>query len=106
MTKGRAAMYGLYKMYDERAERASGHVSVSEARETFADLVNRAAYRHERVLVARRGRAVAAIVPIEDVELLELLEDQVDLEAARAALADPDNATPVPWERVKAELGP
>lgn len=99
-------MYGLYKMYDERPEHGSGHVSVSEARETFADLVNRAAYGHERVLVARRGRAVAAIVPIEDVELLERLEDQVDLDAARAALADPDNATPIPWERVKAELGP
>ncbi len=92
-------------MYDKRDDHDQGHVSVSEARETFAELVNRAAYRRERVLVARRGRPIAAIVPIEDVEFLERLEDEYDLEAAREALADPENASEIPWERVKAELG-
>ncbi len=77
----------------------SGHVSVSEARDTFAELVNRAAYGHERV------RSPPAIVPIEDVELLERLEDEVDLQAARDALADPANVVPIPWEQVKSELG-
>jgi prevent-host-death family protein len=92
-------------MYDSSEAHDPGHVSVSEARETFAELVNRAAYGHERVLVARRGRPVAAIVPIEDVEFLERLEDEFDLEAARQALADPENAVEIPWERVKGELG-
>ena len=92
-------------MYDIRDEHQAGYVSVSEARETFAELVNRAAYGHERVLVARRGRPVAAIVPIEDIELLEQVEDELDLEAAREALADPENAVPIPWEQVKADLG-
>ena len=79
---------------------------MSEAREEFADLVNRAAYGHERVLVSRRGRTVAAIVPIEDVELLERLEDEHDLAEARGALADPENATSIPWAMVDRELGP
>ena len=92
-------------MYETGDEHPAGHVSVSEARETFAELVNRAAYRHERVLVARRGRPVAAIVPIEDVELLERMEDQLDLQDAIEALNDPENAKPIPWEDVKAELG-
>jgi len=92
-------------MYEPSEERVVGHVSVSEARETFAELVNRAAYGQERVLVARRGRPIAAIVPIADVELLERLEDEIDLETAREALADPQNAVPIPWEQVKAELG-
>ena len=91
-------------MYDSSSEHSSGHVSVSEARETFAELVNRAAYGHERVRVVRRGRPVAAIVPIEDVELLERLEDEIDLQAARDAVADPE-AAPIPWEQVKSELG-
>jgi len=95
----------LYEMYRLGDEHPGGHVSVSEARETFAELVNRAAYGHERVRVVRRGRPVAAIVPIEDVELLERLEDEVDLQAARDALADPDNAILIPWEQVKSELG-
>lgn len=105
MTASTAKLYVSYKMYTSRDEHGTGHVSVSEARETFAELVNRAAYGNERVLVTRRGRAVAAIVPIEDVELLDRIEDELDLEAARDALADPENAVPIPWEKVKAELG-
>ena len=92
-------------MYEPNAEHAAGHVSVSEARQDFAEIVNRAAYGGERVRVVRRGRAVAAIIPIEDLDLLERFEDELDLEAAREALADPANAEPVPWEQVKAELG-
>jgi prevent-host-death family protein len=91
-------------MYNSDNDHREGHVGVSEARETFAELVNRAAYGHERVLVARRGRPVAAIVPIEDVEFIERIEDEVDRQAALDALADPDNAATIPWERVKANL--
>jgi prevent-host-death family protein len=92
-------------MYEKTDEHAAGHISVSEARESFADLVNRAAYGHERVLVSRHGRPIAAIVPMEDVEFLERMEDELDLKAALDALADPENATPIPWEQVKSELG-
>jgi len=91
-------------MYDPDDERRVGHVSVSEARDTFAELINRAAYGHERVLVARRGRAIAAIVPIEDIELLEHVEDEQDLTAALEALADPENTVSIPWAQVEAEL--
>jgi prevent-host-death family protein len=92
-------------MYNSDNEHREGHVSVSEARETFAELVNRAAYGHERVLVARRGRPVAAIVPIDDVEFIERIEDELDRQAALDALADPENAETIPWERVKGNLG-
>jgi prevent-host-death family protein len=78
---------------------------ISEARGEFSDLVNRAAYKHERVLLTRHGKPVAAIISTDDLELLEALEDRDDLEAARAALADPDNQKQIPWEQVKAELG-
>ena len=78
---------------------------ISEARGEFSDLVNRAAYKHERVLLSRHGKAIAAIVSKEDLDLLEALEDQADIEAVRAALADPENSELIPWEQVKAELG-
>lgn len=92
-------------MYDETDEHRPSHISVSEARETFAELVNRAAYGGERVLVARRGKPIAAIVPIEDVAFIERMEDEQDLAAALEALADPANAESFPWEQVKDELG-
>ena len=92
-------------MYKSDDEHRVGHMGVSEARESFAELVNRAAYGHERVLVARRGRPIAAIVSIEDVELLERVEDELDRQAALEAQADPENAETIPWERIKADLG-
>ena len=92
-------------MYKSDDEHRVGHMGVSEARESFAELVNRAAYGHERVLVARRGRPIAAIVSIEDVELLERVEDELDRQAALEAQADPENAETIPWERIKADRG-
>ena len=78
---------------------------VSEARGEFSELVNRAAYRHERVLLTRHGKPIAAIISKEDLEYLEALEDRDDLAAIEAALADPDNQEEIPWEQVKADLG-
>ncbi len=80
-------------------------ISVTDARDEFADLVNRVAYGHERIVVSRRGRDLAALVPAEDVALLEMLENEIDLSAARAALADPSNARPLDWGAVRDRLG-
>jgi len=79
-------------------------ISVSEAREGFADLVNRVAYARERVRVVRRGRELAAIVPMEDIELFEAIENELDLAAARDALADPDNARRIGLDELRARL--
>ena len=76
-----------------------------KARDEFSDLVNRAAYGKERVVLTRRGKALAAVVPLEDVELLERLEDRIDLDAARAALAEARDDGTVSWEEIKAEIG-
>ena len=55
------------------------------ARNEFSTVINRAAFGKERVILARRGRAIAAVVPMEDVELLRALEDRADLADAIAA---------------------
>jgi len=82
-------------------------LNVSKAREEFPDVVNRAAYGKERTIISRRGRDLAAVIPIDDLRLLERLAqeemDRIDIEAARAALAEPGEN--VSLERVKEELG-
>ena len=42
---------------------------------------------------------------MDDLRLLEALEDRLDIEAARKALADPKNRKRISWGKVKAGLG-
>lgn len=76
-------------------------IPISEAREHLADLGNRVALRGERLVIERRGKNLFALVPVEDVELLERLEDEMDLAAIRAARKEPTK----PWSEVKKALG-
>ena len=79
-------------------------VTTVEAREQFSDVINRAAYGKERVVLTRRGKDLVGVVPIEDVRLLEALEDQIDLDAAKDALADYAIHGGIDWEQIKAEM--
>ena len=81
------------------------NIPTVKARDQLADIINRVAYGKERIALTRRGKAVAAIVPVEDVELLAELENRVDLEEARAALAEAKEKGTVPWETIKADIG-
>lgn len=77
--------------------------SAVQAREQFADLVNRSAYRGERITLTRRGKGIAAVVPIEDLQLLELIEDRIDIREARKAIRE--GGKPVSIEEVKKRYG-
>lgn len=77
-------------------------LSTSEARKQFADALNRVAYGSDRIVLERNGKDVAALISIEDLELLQLLEDRIDVEAAREALAEGET---VRWEDFKREQG-
>lgn len=98
-------MYLMYTMYMKYKSGNGREMSVHEVRRTLADVINRVAYAKERISLQRRGRAVAAIIPVEDLELLEKLEDRIDLEAARKALAQARGRKLIPWTKIKAELG-
>jgi len=82
-----------------------GQVNTVNARAQFSEIINRAAFGKERVTLTRRGKEIVAVVPIEDVQLLEALEDKIDLEEARAALAEAKKKGTVPWAKIKKELG-
>jgi prevent-host-death family protein len=69
--------------------------------DNFEDLLNRASSNGERIVVRRGKRAVAAVVPMEDLKLLEAIEDKMDIEEAMARLKEPT----IPWSKIKKELG-
>ncbi len=79
------------------------HLKFTEARAEFTDLFNRVAFQGERVVIHRRGKAKVAVVPLEDLERLEALEDKTDVEAADAAMSEPGDR--IPYDKVRKELG-
>jgi prevent-host-death family protein len=80
-------------------------VSTRDARENFSDVINRAAYGKERVILTRRGKAVVAVVPMDDIETLEALEDRIDLADALASLKEAEEKGTISLEDLKRELG-
>ena len=75
--------------------------TASTARAHFAELVSRAEYAGQRTVVHRRKKPVAAIVPIEDLELTQRYEDELDARLIKKARREKT----IPWEQVKEELG-
>lgn len=55
------------------------------ARDHFSATLDRAGQDKERVVLTRRGKPYAALVPIEDLELLEAIEDRLDAEELKRA---------------------
>jgi prevent-host-death family protein len=81
------------------------NISTVEARNKFSDIINRVAYGKERVILTRRGAEVVALIPAEDIHLLEALENQIDLEEARAALKEVKKKGTISLEALKKEIG-
>mgnify|MGYP001597281521 CR=1 FL=1 len=91
---------------DTRHAKAATH-SARTARACLSEVVNRAAYGKERVVLSRRGKPMAVVVHLEDMKALEEMEDRLDAAEARAALAEhkASGEKGIPWETVKREAG-
>ena len=80
-------------------------MTVAEAKNRFSDVLRRAEYGGERVVVERHGKPVAAIVSTDDLRRLEATDDAADLRDAHAALAEAKAAGTVPLEMVLRKYG-
>lgn len=84
---------------------APDDVPTVEARKNLSEILNRVAYGKERVVVTRHGKGVAAIVPVEELDLL----DRVRRFAARADVADAlrelEEGRTVSWSALRRDLG-
>jgi len=77
----------------------------TDAREQLADVLNRVAYAGDRVRIARRGKVVAAVVPIGDLEMIERLENEIDIREAEKALREAKKKGTIPLDIIREELG-
>lgn len=81
-------------------------VSMGQAHRALAATVKCVARSRARMVLARRGKPVAALIPVEDLRLYEKLlldyEDRLDVAAARKALKEPGE---VSLKELRARLG-
>jgi prevent-host-death family protein len=61
-------------------------VSMTQARQDFTNIANRVMFGDERIYIHKNNKAAFALVPVEDAEILEALEEQIDVQAAKAAI--------------------
>jgi len=81
---------------------AINRLPASKARERFADVLDEVSVKGERIVLERHGKAVAALISSDDLELLEALEDRYDVETVRQTLAESDER--IPWSKIKERL--
>ncbi len=70
--------------------------------EAILKALARVAKTGDRVVVKHRGKAAAALISLDDLELLQNLEDQADIRAAREAKKEKGT---IPLELVLKRLG-
>lgn len=80
-------------------------ISTIEAAEKFTDLINRVAHNKERIILTRRGKEIVAIVPLDDLHLLQESQNKRDLQEAIDALKEARHTGTVSLEQLKEEVG-
>jgi len=53
-------------------------MSTVEARENFSDMINKAAYGSERVVLTRRGKPLVAVVSLKDLDQIREVTQYVE----------------------------
>jgi len=77
-------------------------ISTADARKQLANIVNRVAFGKEAFVLTRRGEALAALVPVQELKLLQEIEERMDVDDAWQAQAESEGK--VSWEELKKEL--
>jgi antitoxin Phd len=77
-------------------------ISTADARKKLSNIMNRVAFGKETFVLTRRGEALAALVSVEDLKLLQEIEERMDVEDAWEACSVSEET--IAWEELKKEL--
>ncbi len=80
-------------------------ISTADAKEEFSELLNRVTHYKERIILTRRGKEIAVIVPLEDLLTLQKSQSKNDLDEAVEALQEARNQGTIALEDLKTEIG-
>src|SRR5262245_50416908 len=78
-------------------------ISVTKARKILGDVFGAVNYQKERIVLTSHKKSIA-MVPIEDLELLEALEDAHDIQEAKLALKEIKDKGSLSFEEMKKRM--
>jgi prevent-host-death family protein len=73
----------------QSAENVMTTITATQLRNVIGSILNQVQFKGERIILQRQGKPAAALIPIEDLRLLEELEDRTDSELIERVLSDP-----------------
>lgn len=77
-------------------------LSTVELRANLSDVLGRVRHAHERIVITKSGKPVAGIIPYDELEAIEALEEELDRKAFAKARKEGGRHL---LEDVKKELG-
>lgn len=91
-------------MKNTSAARTRRNISVTQARKDLGDIFGEVSYYKERIILTNHKKRIA-IVPIEDLETLEALDNAEDIREAKLALKEIEEKGAISLEETKKRLG-
>lgn len=79
-------------------------LSILEGGDNLAELVDRVANGKERIVLTHAGKELVAMVPVEDLKLMETMEERLDIEDAREARREAQEKGTIPLAVLRKEL--
>lgn len=79
-------------------------MSAAEAREHLSEIIDQVAFGNERIVLTRHGKALVAMVPIDDLKALDRFQDYLDGQLADETWEEYQREGGVPIEVVEQEM--
>jgi prevent-host-death family protein len=79
-------------------------INTVDAKEEFTELINRVAQHKERIILTRRDKEIAAIIPLEDLKFLEEFQNKNDLQEATEALKEARARGTISLDELKTDM--
>jgi prevent-host-death family protein len=80
-------------------------LTTSQIRKELSETINRVSFGHERIILHRHGKDIAALIPIEDLKILEEILDRLDVSEAMAAIEEAEREGTISLDELGKELG-
>lgn len=80
-------------------------ITAAEAKVEFSELLSRVSHHKERIIITRRGKEIAAIIPVEDLQLIKESLNKIDLQEAVESLKQSRESGTITLDQLKKETG-